>query len=36
MRLEHAPYLPSKEGGILVVFPHGEGGQRGIVSNSPP
>jgi len=31
MWLKHPPYPPSTEGGILAVFPLGEGGQRRIV-----
>jgi len=36
MRLEHPPYPPSKEEGILVVLPLGEGGLRGIVPKTFP
>ena len=31
MWLKHPPYPPSKEGGISLTIPLGEGGQRGIV-----
>jgi len=31
IRLKHPPYPPSKEGGISLTIPLGEGGKRGIV-----
>jgi len=36
MRLKHPPYPPSKEGGILAVFPLSKGGPRGIIPSILP
>jgi len=36
IQLKHPPYPPSKEGGILAVFPLSKGGLRGIVPKTFP